>query len=48
MSRMYTNLFNSGWMSARGDLDDEEVKKEYERGYKIVGDWFGKFIDQEG
>ncbi|KAL4870491.1 hypothetical protein BDV12DRAFT_184493 [Aspergillus spectabilis] len=25
-----------GWMAARSDLEDETVKKEYERGYKTV------------
>lgn len=33
-----------GFMAARGDLEDEKVKKEYERGYKIVLDWFGKHL----
>lgn len=31
-----------GWMSARADLEDERVKKEYERGYKTVLDFFRK------
>lgn len=31
-----------GWMSARSDLEDERVKKEYERGYKAVLEFFGK------
>lgn len=31
-----------GWMAARSDLENEEVKKEYERGYKIVLDFFAK------
>lgn len=34
-----------GWMSARGDLDNEEVRKDWVRGYTLVGEWFGKFID---
>jgi hypothetical protein len=34
-----------GWMSARGNLANEEVKKEWVRGYSSVGGWFGKFID---
>lgn len=34
-----------GWMSARGDLEDEECKKEYLRGYNTILDWFGKYID---
>ena len=29
-----------GWMSARSDLKDERVRKEYERGYQIVVDFF--------
>ena len=29
-----------GWMSARADLKDPEVKKEYERGYQITLDFF--------
>ncbi|KAF2257106.1 alpha/beta-hydrolase [Trematosphaeria pertusa] len=33
-----------GWMAARGDLEDEKVKKEYERGYKIVLDFFHKHM----
>lgn len=24
------------WMAARGDLEDEKVKKEYERGYQVL------------
>jgi len=33
-----------GWMAARGDLDQENVKKEYERGYKLVLDFFHKHL----
>jgi len=29
-----------GWMAARSDLEDAEVKKEYERGYKTLLDFF--------
>jgi len=29
-----------GWMSARADLEDEEVLKEYERGYKVALTFF--------
>jgi dienelactone hydrolase len=29
-----------GWMAARADLEDPNVVKEYERGYKIVLDFF--------
>lgn len=31
-----------GWMAARSDLEDPEVRKEYERGYKTVLDFFHK------
>jgi hypothetical protein len=32
-----------GWMSVRSDLEDEKkLKKEYERGYKAVLEFFGK------
>ncbi|KAL2871580.1 dienelactone hydrolase family protein [Aspergillus lucknowensis] len=31
-----------GWMAARSDLYDEEVRKEYERGYKTALDFLGK------
>jgi dsDNA-binding SOS-regulon protein len=31
-----------GWMSARADLEDEKVRKEYERGYKTVLGFFEK------
>lgn len=33
-----------GWMTARSDLEDEKVKKEYERGYKTVLEFFGKHL----
>lgn len=33
-----------GWMAARADLNDPKVKKEYERGYKLVLDWFHKYV----
>ncbi|KAF3399789.1 hypothetical protein F1880_008002 [Penicillium rolfsii] len=29
-----------GWMAARSDLEDPEVRKEYERGYKTVLEFF--------
>lgn len=29
-----------GWMAARADLSDDKVKKEYERGYKTVCQFF--------
>ncbi|KAF9887278.1 hypothetical protein FE257_010406 [Aspergillus nanangensis] len=31
-----------GWMAARSNLDDEEVRKEYERGYRTALDFFHK------
>ncbi|KAF1852091.1 uncharacterized protein K460DRAFT_269278 [Cucurbitaria berberidis CBS 394.84] len=33
-----------GFMAARGDLEQEKVKKEYERGYKLVLDFFHKHM----
>lgn len=33
-----------GWMAARSNLDDEKVKKEYERGYKTLLDFFQKYL----
>ncbi len=33
-----------GWMAARSDLDDARVKSEYERGYKILLDFFAKHL----
>ncbi|KAF3008818.1 hypothetical protein E8E13_010676 [Curvularia kusanoi] len=33
-----------GWMAARGDLSQDKVKKEYERGYKLVLDFFHKHL----
>lgn len=33
-----------GWMSARADLEDEKVKMEYERGYKILLSFFAKHL----
>ena len=33
-----------GWMSARADLEDENVRKEYERGYRIFLEWFAKHL----
>ncbi|KAF1982762.1 alpha/beta-hydrolase [Aulographum hederae CBS 113979] len=33
-----------GWMSARGDLEDEGVRMEYERGYQIVLNFFKKHV----
>jgi len=33
-----------GWMSARADLNNEKVKKEYERGYQVALDFINKYI----
>ena len=33
-----------GWMSARADLKDPEVKAEYERGYQITLDFFARHL----
>lgn len=33
-----------GWMAARADLENERVKAEYERGYKTLLEFFGKYV----
>ena len=33
-----------GWMSARADLEDPEVKKEYERGYQLALNFFAEHL----
>ena len=33
-----------GWMSARGDLSKEEVRRDFDRGYAIVLEWFQKHL----
>lgn len=33
-----------GWMAARSNLEDPEVKKEYERGYRAVLDFFHQHL----
>jgi hypothetical protein len=33
-----------GWMTAKGDLGDERKKGEYERGYKVLLEFFGKYL----
>lgn len=33
-----------GWMAARADLSDENIRKGYQHGYKMVIDFFGKYI----
>jgi hypothetical protein len=32
------------WMAARSDLGNERVKSEYERGYKTLVEFFGKYV----
>ena len=33
-----------GWMAARGDLENEKVRKEYERGYQVLLDFYRKYL----
>ncbi|KAK3167653.1 hypothetical protein OEA41_010780 [Lepraria neglecta] len=33
-----------GWMAARADLENEKVKKEYERGYQVLLDFYHKHL----
>ncbi|KAG6016616.1 hypothetical protein E4U43_003440 [Claviceps pusilla] len=33
-----------GWMAARSDLSNDRVKEEYERGYKVLLTFFGKYL----
>lgn len=33
-----------GWMAARADLEDERVRKEYERGYQVLLDFYCRFL----
>jgi hypothetical protein len=33
-----------GFMAARADLEEEQVRDGYLRGYKSVGDFFGKYL----
>ncbi|CAL8574818.1 hypothetical protein XPA_000769 [Xanthoria parietina] len=33
-----------GWMAARGDLKDEKVRSEYERGYSVLLDFYHKHL----
>ncbi|KAI0880507.1 alpha/beta-hydrolase [Annulohypoxylon maeteangense] len=39
----YESMFH-GWMGARANLDDENNKKEFERGYNQVAEFFGKYL----
>lgn len=40
----YFGKMPHGWMSARGDLKDEECKGEYERGYQIALEFFNEHL----
>ncbi|KAF7916015.1 uncharacterized protein EAE98_010870 [Botrytis deweyae] len=33
-----------GFLSARADLEDEVKRREYERAYGVLVEWFGKFL----
>lgn len=33
-----------GWMAARSDLSDDSVKRQYERGYKTLLQFFSKHL----
>lgn len=33
-----------GFMAARGDLKDEKVRTEYQRGYQVLLDFFQKYL----
>ncbi|KAL8737592.1 MAG: hypothetical protein Q9181_001534 [Wetmoreana brouardii] len=33
-----------GWMAARGDLKNDKVKQEYERGYGVLLDFYHKYL----
>ena len=33
-----------GWMAARADLKDSNVKNEYERGYKLLLEFYAKHL----
>lgn len=37
-----------GWMSAKGDLDNERNKSEYERGYQILIEFFSRYLYGKG
>ncbi|KAL2001667.1 hypothetical protein VTN02DRAFT_1420 [Thermoascus thermophilus] len=39
----YGTMFH-GWMGARANLEDEANKKEFERGYKQIATFFGKYL----
>lgn len=33
-----------GWMSAKGDLNDDRKRSEYERGYQILVEFFSQYL----
>ena len=33
-----------GWMSAKGDLEDPKKKEDYEKGYRILLEFFGHHL----
>ena len=33
-----------GWMGARGDLKNDRVRSEYERGYKLLLDFYHQYL----
>jgi dienelactone hydrolase len=33
-----------GWMSAKGNLEDEKCREDYENGYRIFLQWFAKHL----
>ena len=33
-----------GWMAARADFENDRVKAEFERGYKVLLEWFHRFL----
>ncbi|EXJ77658.1 hypothetical protein A1O3_09887 [Capronia epimyces CBS 606.96] len=39
----YANMHH-GWMGARGNLEDEENRVEYEKGYRQVAEFFSKHL----
>lgn len=41
--KMFSNMVH-GWLSARGDLKNEEVRKAYEEGYSMMLGFFGKWL----
>ena len=40
----YFDKMPHGWMSARGDLKDEEGLAEYERGYRLAVEFFNEHL----